>query len=314
LTIYAERMSFINNTEIANSRNTGEVGKAASLNQDNINKLVTEALAIEAEEAREAGALGFMARALTQATMPHRNVEGTEFTRTNGTFTLSMLSPSQVGLPYGTIPRLLVAWLTTEAVRTKESTLILGPSLSSFMSELDLVPTGGRWGSITRLREQSKRLFSCSVSCTFEDDDRFANAGYRIARKADLWWNPKSPEQATLWRSTVELSQDFFDEVTTNPVPIDLRALKALKRSPLTLDIYVWLTYRMSYLRRDTVIPWVALETQFGSDYALTRQFKASFLKQLRKVRLVYQDVKISPTETGLKLSPSKTHIPRISK
>jgi len=78
--------------------------------------------------------------------------------------------------------------------------------------------------------------------------------------------------------------------------------------------VYVWLTYRISYLRRDTVIPWVALETQFGSDYALTRQFKASFLKQLRKVSLVYQDAKISPTETGLKLSPSKTHIPRISK
>lgn len=284
------------------------------MQQKNINKLITEALAIEAGEAKEAGALGFMARALTQTTMPHRNVKGNEFTRTNGAFSLSMLSTSKVGLPYGSIPRLLVAWLTTEAVRTKELTIVLGPSLSSFMAELDLVPTGGRWGSITRLREQSKRLFSCSVSCTFENDERFMNTGYRIARKADLWWNPKSLDQSALWRSTVELSQDFFDEVTTNPVPIDLRALKALKRSPLALDIYVWLTYRMSYLKRDTVIPWITLETQFGSDYALTRQFKASFLKQLRKVNLVYPGLKLYLTEAGLQLSPSKAHIPRISK
>ncbi len=49
-------------------------------------KLVSEALAIEAEEAKAAGAVGYMARALTLATMPHRKVDGTEFSRTNGAF------------------------------------------------------------------------------------------------------------------------------------------------------------------------------------------------------------------------------------
>ena len=288
------------------------------MNQDNINKLITEALAIEAEQAREAGALGFMARALTQATMPHRNIEGNEFSRTNGAFTLSMLSPSHIGLPYGSMPRLLVAWLTTEAVRTKEPVLTLGPSLSSFMAELDLVPTGGRWGSITRLREQSKRLFSCSVSCTFDDDDRFANAGYRIARKTDLWWNPKSPGQTGLWESTIELSQDFFDEVTTSPVPIDMRALKALKRSPLALDIYVWLTYRMSYLKKQTVIPWPALQSQFGSSYPQTTRglldFKRAFLNHLRKIHAVYPEAKVESVDRGLQLLPSKPHIAKIAK
>ena len=77
------------------------------------NKLITEALAIEARDAKEAGALGFMARALVQATMPHKKVKGNEFTRVNGAYTLTMLSPSIIGLPYGSIPRLLLAWLTT---------------------------------------------------------------------------------------------------------------------------------------------------------------------------------------------------------
>ena len=47
------------------------------MNTENLNKLVTEALAIEASNAKEAGALGYMARALVQATMPHKqNADG----------------------------------------------------------------------------------------------------------------------------------------------------------------------------------------------------------------------------------------------
>ena len=55
--------------------------------------------------------------------------------------------------------------------------------------------------------------------------------------------------QAALWGSVVTLSPGFFSAVTERPVPVDFRALKAL-RSPLALDIYCWLTYRMSYLER----------------------------------------------------------------
>ena len=65
-----------------------------TLSQKNIDKLVSEALAIEAEEAKDAGALGYMARAFVQATLPHRKVEGNEFVRTNGHFTLTMLKRS----------------------------------------------------------------------------------------------------------------------------------------------------------------------------------------------------------------------------
>ena len=105
-----------------------------------VERLITEALAIEAESAQEAGALGFMARAMVQATLPHKKVEGNEFERKNGAFTLSLMSPARIGLPYGVMPRLLLAWLTTEAVKTQSRELELGDSLSGFMRELDLVP------------------------------------------------------------------------------------------------------------------------------------------------------------------------------
>lgn len=294
-----------------------------SLNEKNLDKLISEALAIEAQEARDAGALGFMARALVQATMPHRKTEGNEFERRNGAYTLTMMAPSRIGLPYGSVPRLLLAWMTTEAVKKKERELILGASLSEFMRDLGLVPTGGRWGTITRLKTQTRRLFSTSIHCNYisnQPDGSTYEAGLNlnITDSHSLWWEPKDPAQKSLFDSSVTLTQPFFNEIVSNPVPIDMRALKAIKGSPMALDIYCWLTYRMSYLKKTTEIPWPALQTQFGSSYPMTgqgrRDFKKNFLKHLAKVYVVYADVNVSEGENGLRLSPSKPHVPRLKR
>jgi hypothetical protein len=282
-------------------------------NNDKLEKLFAEAVSIEAESAIDAGALSYMARSMVMATLPHRKVDGNEFVRKNGDFTLSLMAPSHIGLPYGSIPRLLVAWVTTETVRTKERELVLGETLSEFMRALDLVPTGGRWGTITRLKDQMARLFSSSVTCSYADGRRFALQSVKVVDKAALWWDPKTPEQSTLWQSMIVLGEQFFNEIMESPVAVDMRALKVLKQSPMALDIYTFLTYRMSYLRKSTVIPWESLQNQLGSDYAKTpeglRNFKKKFLRQLAMVRVVYPDVNISPSDNGLLLKPSKTHV-----
>lgn len=274
-------------------------------------QIIAEALAIESQEAQEAGTLGFMARALAQATMPHRATAGAFFERTNGAFTLTMLAPPKIGLPYGSLPRLLIAWITTQAVRTHQRELILGETLSDFMSQLGLVPTGGRWGSITRLRKQSQRLFASTVSCIYREQGGSGEGevGFRVADKHMLWWDPKAPEEAALWQSSVTLSHAFYTEIVNSPIPIDIRALRILKRSPLALDIYCWLTYRLSYLRRQTEISWGALAAQFGSDYKRLRDFKEAFIDELGGVMAVYQEADVRQGELGLILRPSRTHV-----
>ncbi len=273
--------------------------------------LIAQALAIEDEQARDAGALGFMARAMVQATLPHRKVEGTEFERRNGNYTLSLLAPSKIGLPYGSIPRLLLAWLTTEAVKTKSRELALGDSMSAFMAELGLQATGGSHGSITRLKTQTRKLFASTINATYDDGVQTVDAGFRIADTTVLWWHAQEPEQAGLWGSTVKVSEQFYREVTTSPIPIDMRAIKALKQSPLALDVYTWLTFRVSYLKKPTTIPWQALAMQFGSNYKHLRQFKAALIAELQKVLLVYPQVRVEALEEGLHLKPSPTHIGR---
>ena len=94
--------------------------------------------------AQDADELAFMARLAMMATLPHSDpgdVPG--FERRNGNYRLSIQPGLGVGVPYGSLPRLVLAWMTTEAVRTKSPRLVLGDSLSAFMGELGLVPTGG---------------------------------------------------------------------------------------------------------------------------------------------------------------------------
>ena len=282
------------------------------MNQNHIDKFITKALAIEAEEARKAGMLGFMARVLTMATLPHKATPGSEFKRHNGAFRLTILAPSDVGLPYGSIPRLLLSWVTTEAVRTRSPVLELGPTLSAFMDDLGYTPTGGEKGDITRLRNQMTRLFSSSISCIYDDKNKTRIVNVNLVKEACLWWDPKTPDQLPLWKSTITLGTDFFNEIIEKPVPIDIRALKLLKRSPMALDIYCWLTHRLFYLQKPVEIPWAGLQLQFGADYKLTRQFKEAFLQHLRAVLVVYPDAKVEEGTRGLILKPSKPHVARM--
>jgi hypothetical protein len=284
--------------------------------ESRVSKLVREALAIDEQNARDAGALGYMARILVQTTIPHssKSIAGcTHYERSNGNFHLTMTSTNpRVGLPYGRYPRLLLAWLTTEAVRTRSPQLELGFTLGSFMESLSLTPTGGRWGTIPNLRAQMKRLFTAAVSCHAELGDQDLGAAMLVARRYHLWWDPQDPEQAALWKSTVTLSDDFFKEIISRPVPLDMRALRALKYSSLALDIYAWLVYRMSYLRERAVVPWASLQLQFGADFTRTRAFREAFLQHLKAVLVVYPAARVDSSPAGLVLTPSPTHVPRL--
>jgi len=230
------------------------------------------------EEARE---IGFSARLLVQATLPHRKPKPgvTEFERTNGLVTVTITARGKYGLPYGTYPRLLLAWITTEAVRTKSPELELGDSLRQFLGKLGLDVGGGPRGSAPRLRQHMQRLFTAYVAATYAKQGMLVDEGFRPVEGMCLFWDPDNIDQTSLWRSTIRLHQKFFEEIVHRPVPVDMHVLKVLakSRSPLAIDIYQWLTYRMSYLRNPTTIQWEDIERQLGGEYKQTRQFKRSF-------------------------------------
>ncbi|MBT1073616.1 replication protein RepA [Pelotalea chapellei] len=275
-----------------------------------LEKLLSAATAIEEEPAREAGQIGYMVRALVQATMPITDPKTTHFRRENGKIAITMAAlDEKIGLPYGPLPRLIMAWLGREAVRTKNRRIVLGSSLSDFLKELGLYNTGGKRGDITRLKNQLTRLFSTAITANSLDGERTAIKNAVIAKDADLWWDAKEIHQAGLWESTVTLGEDFFNELVSCPVPLDVRVLKALKSSALAIDIYSWRSYRNTYLKKPALVPWDALHKQFGGDIKLLKHFKPKFLRDLKKVQKVYKEAKHEITEQGMVLIPSRTSI-----
>ncbi len=284
-------------------------------------QLIEDALEIEQEEARAAGALGYMARTLAQATLPHTDPKlpaGTLYSRDTGRLTLSVAPTSRRhGIPYGTVPRVILAWICTEAVKTKERSLSLGRSQSDFLEKIGMHNNGN---DISRLKDQALRLFKSVISVEYTDErDSDLSARLLISDSSHVFWHPKASDQRGLWESSLELSEGFFREIMAAPVPIDMRVFHALSKSPLAMDIYTWLTYRMFVLRRSgrssAFVHWAGLKSQFGAGYPDTNRglldFKTKFRKRLKEVLLFYSAAQghIQETPVGLALTPCELHI-----
>jgi hypothetical protein len=320
---------------------------------DWMREVIETHLAIEAESAKSAGSLGFMARALVAATMPYKDPKTDVFKRVNGNFQLRIVAGYEGGIPFGIYPRLLMSWVSTEAVRKQSPVIELGDSLGMFLRDvMDLRSmSGGARGTATRVNEQMKRLFGSLISAQFDSQvegnkREFTLRNVLIAEELRLrddaltsqnnlptiksgqpgvpestLWTPQAREEAGQWQSQVRLTERFFQEIVNNPVPIDLRAYKALRGSPLAMDIYTWLTYRMSYThRKSRPIRWEMLMMQFGSGFNTNnmeqagRDFKKAFIKALKPVLTVYPEANLEITNEGLVLLPSPTHIKQIKK
>jgi len=281
----------------------------------NINKMIANAFTIQKTNVHEANSLGFMARSFILATMPHSKPKSNEFTRINGNYTLHMMSPSIIGLPYGAIPRLFLAYLTKQIKQTKSREVSLGNNLNQFMKELGLIPTGGRWGTITNLKLQIRKTLNCDFRVWNNTEKGEKMKKYEISDGYYLMWDKKNsvPKQSSLFASTIHVSEGFYNDVIENSMPLDMRILKALKGSAFTLDVYMFLTYRLAYLKKETVIPYKILFALFGSNYKELKHFKESFKKATQKVCLFVPEFNVTDHKNGLKLEPSKLHIPRKS-
>jgi hypothetical protein len=290
--------------------------------------LIEDSLEIEQEDARKIGAMGYMTRMLVQATLPHKDPRlplGQLYSRNTGKLlmTVAPTSPKH-GIPYGSIPRLIIAWLCTEVVLNKDRILLdrtisLGNTQSDFLKKLQMHNNGN---DIRRFKDQCLRLFKSVISVEYTADGHGdLSKRLLISDQSDVFWHPIKANQRSLWESSLELSEGFCKEVIDAPVPIDMRVYHSLRKSPMSMDIYAWLTYRMFVLRRSgkpfILIPWMGLKAQIGAGYGNDRQglydFKANFIERLREVLAFYpaardavQDEKKSEC---LKLTPCALHI-----
>ena len=259
--------------------------------------------------------MGFMARLMALCSLPRTNPgDRLQYKRTNGPYKLGMTAGLDNKLPYGNFPRLLLAWVSTEAVRTQSRVLVLGDSLSDFMRALGVYSAGGGNAGI-KLRNQMRRLFNAHVQLIYEDEHGEASVSSSVTDSTELWWNVRKPGERSLWESKIELSEKFFQEIIRHPVPLDMNILKSLKRSTLGLDLYLWTAYRTFALRAPLRLSWRQVYRQFGahpdksSDNNTVQAFRYKVLRELKKIKLAWPGLNYATAKGVLILHPSTPSI-----
>lgn len=200
------------------------------------------------------------------------------------------------GYPFGTKPRLMLMYLCTEVTLKKKKEIYLGDSLSDFQMRLGIdYCSGGARGSLRPTKEQLMRLAASHLQlyCSDEKKHSMLHAAPPI-RRFDFWL-PDRIHEANKWEGMVTIDEDVFQCLREGNLPLRTEAIMALQNSPMALDVYAWLAFRLWRIRVSPMkpIPWVTLQCQFGPGYARTRDFKRDFKKILASVLKVYPEANV---------------------
>ena len=236
----------------------------------------------------------YMPAFLVATTLPHRDPKASEFTRVNGNVRTTLVSTQSTGLPFGVYPRLIVIHLATAAVRTKSRRFTVGRSINELLGRMAIGNDGGQDGRSTLARDQLDRL--CTTTLITTHLSKYGGCKMGVA---DQWL------EKTDSGLEVKLSERFFEQATKSAVPLDPVILANVRRSPLSIDIYGWITYRLSTLEEPTAISWPSIERQFGSEYKNPRQFRWKFRLAVERVSSAWPgELGIDIQERRVVLSP----------
>jgi Plasmid encoded RepA protein len=193
--------------------------------------------------------------------------------------------------------------------------------MTAFIKRIGLA-TDGR--NIKGVKEQLKRLASTSITIGLRggyDENSLMREKSNIIKGINLWF-PKDPNQKVLWKSTVRLSDDYFNTLVKHAVPLDERVIAAIKHNSLALDTYAWLAQRTFRIEagKTAFIPWVSLWEQFGQGYSEIRMFRRAFRDALRLVQTCHRfnvtevEGREPTTAAGLSLEFSQSPIISINR
>jgi Plasmid encoded RepA protein len=268
------------------------------------------------DESAVAGIL-YQHSTLCQMSMPYRDPgnEARRWVRKNGYLTLELEAGRafdervggfcDVGLPFGPKPRLVLAHLNAEAVRTQEPRIELERSLSGFVRRTLSLDPHGR--NLQTIREQLTRLAAADFRIGRSAGNHSQTVQGRILNGFSLW-TPAGQSLRVRWPTEVQFSLEYFESLLSHAVPLNESAMVRLSHNAMALDIYTWLAQRLHRIEpgRPACIAWGSLKEQFGPGYAEVREFRRVFKNTLKQVRVVYPDAHIDAQADGLKLEHSR--------
>ena len=231
--------------------------------------------------------------------------------RRNGQFVLQVTGHPNYGLPWGQ-DRLIPIFLATLAIR-QQSSLITFDSAAEMLDTFGMQQGGSQY---RRLVGSFQRIFGATIffgtNTQREHAAVFHRARFNFMTEARIWYSRNLDENPLPGdcQNMIVLSDEFYREILSHPIPTNLEAAKALSSSPAALDLFMWLSYRCFTARRKERIPLFGdfgLISQLGStDYARPRKFREKLEGWLKLVRAMWPECPASIDEDGTGLIVDK--------
>jgi hypothetical protein len=212
----------------------------------------------------------------------------------------------EVGLPFGTKPRLIINHINKKAIISQSSEIEIESSLRGFMNRIGC-DTNGR--GYTAIKDQLTRFSASSMTIGRTEIDGSSSTTYgRIVDKQITFFD----------NETVKLSEDYFSSLMEHAVPLDEDALYVIKDSSLQMDLYSMFSERLHRIphNKPQFIPWQTLYEQYGFGYKRIRAFRDEFIKHLKIVLTVYGKAKVEEVvgkngeRRGIRLHNSPSPVP----
>ncbi|AOV18840.1 replication protein (plasmid) [Acidihalobacter aeolianus] len=256
--------------------------------------------------------IAFLSTVMCQVGLPRSEVVEREFFRRSGDAWLMVQAgaidegggPVMQPLPYGPIPRLAIAWLSTYALRNDTREIPVGRSAAEFLRNI-----GSDDGDTRRhhmLAKQLKSLTACRIQMGFRGITH--NPAPMISSLV-TFTKGKRGKQRIVWPGVLYMSEEYFKTLQNGATPLDRRAMSALRGSSLCLDIYCFLANRLHRISgKPIVLHWKTLHEQFGQEYGGSsgiKNFKRKFKVAIKSVLAVYPQAKAKIIEGGLQIGSS---------
>lgn len=267
--------------------------------------------------ADETQAIGISYAGFCLTSLPHKRLADDAVWQKKGHRVTLLIEPGHMmkrgqtkpvlhGVPYGARARMILLFLQTQAVRTGSREVELGRSMSAWMGRMGIA-----WGGETAkaMREQGARISACSLKFFWEGEAEAGWARGAIVSSGLRFSATDAGDQSRLWEERVTLDETFHRALCDHPVPLQEAAIRELRDRSMSLDLYVWMAWRMHILQKLTPISWPALHAQFGSGFREIRHFRPRFIESLSAAVAAYPQAKVDVSGAGITLHPSRPPI-----
>lgn len=272
---------------------------------------VNAAVSIMGEEETR---LGIVHAGFAMTNLPHKRIDEPLWRRKGISTTLLVESGRTesgdwIGIPFGSMARLILLYLQTQAIRTGSPEVELGGSMKAWMEAMGLQRGGATYRAVA---EQARRISRCRLTFFADtaggqawENGSFVRSGFSLPKSGEF------SDQPSLWVDRVRLDDSFWQSLQAHPVPVREEAIQAISTRSVAIDLYIWLAYRLHALTKPTPITWLALHAQFGAGFKLVKHMKPKLLEALQLALAVYPEARVDVTETGITLHPSAPAVPK---